>query len=110
MNKALRKADLCISDIDLIEIQEAFASQVPADANLMGITNDDLEAKVNVNGSGISLGHPIAATGAMRIAWIYGYFRMPAPSRLAGQASQHLKLPTCFCANAEKKQCFERGI
>jgi acetyl-CoA C-acetyltransferase len=50
----------------LIEIQEAFAAQVPADAKLMQIPPADLEAKVKVKGSGISLGHPIAATGTMR--------------------------------------------
>jgi len=67
VTKALRKVNLTISDMDLIEIQEAFAAQTLADANLMGITKDDLEEKVNVNGSGISLGHPIAATGTMRM-------------------------------------------
>jgi acetyl-CoA C-acetyltransferase len=40
---------------------------VLADAKLMGLSATDLETKVNVNGSGISLGHPIAATGAMRM-------------------------------------------
>ena len=53
--------------MDLIEIQEAFAVQTLADAKLMGISETDLEKKVNVNGSGISLGHPIGATGAMRL-------------------------------------------
>ena len=53
--------------MDLIEIQEAFAVQALADAKLMGIQEKDLDAKVNVNGSGISLGHPIGATGAMRL-------------------------------------------
>ena len=53
--------------MDLIEIQEAFAVQALADARLMGVRPEDFEKKVNVNGSGISLGHPIAATGAMRM-------------------------------------------
>jgi acetyl-CoA C-acetyltransferase len=66
-NKALAKANLQMKDIDLIEIQEAFAVQVLADAKLMGIEPDDYDRKINVNGSGISLGHPIAATGAMRL-------------------------------------------
>ena len=56
-----------MDQIDLIEIQEAFAAQALADAKLMGIGEEDLEQKVNVNGSGISLGHPIGATGAMRL-------------------------------------------
>jgi hypothetical protein len=52
---------------DLIEIQEAFAVQALADAKLMGIKQADYDKKINVNGSGISLCHPIAATGAMRL-------------------------------------------
>ena len=67
VSKALKSAELEIGAIDLIEIQEAFAAQVLADAKLMGLSADDMETKVNVNGSGISLGHPIAATGAMRL-------------------------------------------
>ena len=55
-------ADLEIEQMDLIEIQEAFAAQVLADLQDMGVKPDDYH-KVNVNGSGISLGHPIAATG-----------------------------------------------
>ena len=51
----------------LIEIQEAFAAQTLADAKLMGLSATDLEQKVNVNGSGISLGHPIGATGSVRL-------------------------------------------
>jgi acetyl-CoA C-acetyltransferase len=66
-NKALAKIGITIDDVDLIEIQEAFAVQTLADAKLMGIAEKDYDEKVNVNGSGISLGHPIAATGAMRL-------------------------------------------
>jgi len=68
VKKALDKAGLNINQIDLIEIQEAFACQTLADAKLMGLSKEDCEKKVNVNGSGISLGHPIAATGTMRLA------------------------------------------
>jgi acetyl-CoA C-acetyltransferase len=67
VSKALGKAGLTLEQMDLIEIQEAFAVQALADAKLMGIQEKDLDAKVNVNGSGISLGHPIGATGAMRL-------------------------------------------
>lgn len=67
VDKALHKAGISIDQVDLIEIQEAFAVQTLADARLMGIKQEDLDAKINVNGSGISLGHPIAATGAMRM-------------------------------------------
>jgi acetyl-CoA C-acetyltransferase len=66
-SKALKKAGITIEQAELIEIQEAFAVQALADARLMGVRQEDFEKKVNVNGSGISLGHPIAATGAMRM-------------------------------------------
>ena len=67
VNKALKKARLEIGNIDLIEIQEAFAVQLLADAKLMGVAREDMNQKVNVNGSGVSLGHPIGATGTMRM-------------------------------------------
>ena len=62
VEKALAAAQLTIDRIDLIEVQEAFAAQVVADLKMMGVTEQDY-GKVNVNGSGISLGHPVAATG-----------------------------------------------
>ena len=67
VDMALERAGLGIDEIDLIEIQEAFAAQTLADAKLMGLTQQVLAEKVNVNGSGISLGHPIGATGAIRL-------------------------------------------
>ncbi len=67
VNKALKKAGLTLGQIELIEIQEAFACQALADARLMGIPEEDQDKKINVNGSGISLGHPIAATGTIRM-------------------------------------------
>ena len=62
VQRALNEAGLKIEQMDLIEIQEAFAAQVLADLKQMGVGPQDY-ARVNVNGSGISLGHPIAATG-----------------------------------------------
>lgn len=62
VNKALKKVGLQLKDMGLIEIQEAFAAQVLADIKKMGLTKDDY-SRINVNGSGISLGHPIACTG-----------------------------------------------
>ena len=67
VEKALKKVSITIDQVDLIEIQEAFAVQALADARMMGIRQEDFDQKINVNGSGISLGHPIAATGAMRL-------------------------------------------
>jgi acetyl-CoA C-acetyltransferase len=67
VKKALKKAGITMDRVDLIEIQEAFAVQSLADARLMAIKEEDFDKKINVNGSGISLGHPIAATGVMRL-------------------------------------------
>jgi acetyl-CoA C-acetyltransferase len=67
VKKALTKAGLAINEIDIFEIQEAFAVQLLADASLMGISEEDRDRKINLNGSGISLGHPIGATGVMRL-------------------------------------------
>ncbi len=61
-DKALKMANVTLKDVDLIEIQEAFAAQALADLVEMGIGPREY-GKVNVNGSGISLGHPIACTG-----------------------------------------------
>ncbi|MGD2125976.1 MAG: acetyl-CoA C-acyltransferase [Desulfobacteraceae bacterium] len=62
VSKALKKAGLSLDQMDLIEIQEAFAAQVLADLKEMGLGSEDY-GRINVNGSGISLGHPIACTG-----------------------------------------------
>ncbi len=62
VKKALEKANLKLDDIDLIELNEAFAAQTIAVMKELELNvNDD---RVNVHGSGISLGHPIGATGA----------------------------------------------
>ena len=60
---ALEKAGLKIADMDLIEANEAFAAQACAVAKELGMDNE----KVNPNGSGISLGHPVGATGAILV-------------------------------------------
>ncbi|MBM6547188.1 acetyl-CoA C-acetyltransferase [Janibacter sp. YIM B02568] len=61
--KALARCGLTLADMDLIELNEAFAAQALACTTAWGLGQDDLE-RVNVNGSGISLGHPVGATGA----------------------------------------------
>jgi acetyl-CoA acetyltransferase len=61
--KALERAGLGLGDIDLFEINEAFCSVPVAAVRKLGLD----PALVNVNGSGCSLGHPIAATGARMI-------------------------------------------
>jgi acetyl-CoA C-acetyltransferase len=59
--KALAKAGLSVADLDVVEANEAFAAQACAVTRDLGLD----PAKVNPNGSGISLGHPIGATGAL---------------------------------------------
>ena len=59
--KALKRAGLTVKDLDVIEANEAFAAQACAVTRDLGLD----PAKVNPNGSGISLGHPIGATGAL---------------------------------------------
>jgi acetyl-CoA acetyltransferase family protein len=58
--KVLKRAGLKLDQIDLIEINEAFASQVVADARELGLDMD----RVNVNGGAIALGHPLGCSGA----------------------------------------------
>jgi len=64
---ALAKAGLQLSDIDLIELNEAFAAQALAVMREWGFGAADLE-RTNVHGSGISLGHPVGATGGRMLA------------------------------------------
>jgi 3-oxoadipyl-CoA thiolase len=58
--KALEQAGLTIDDIDLVELNEAFAAQVLASARELGIPHE----KLNVNGGAIALGHPLGSSGA----------------------------------------------
>ncbi len=58
---ALKRAGLTLADMDVIEANEAFAAQALAVANVLGFDRD----KLNPNGSGIALGHPVGATGTI---------------------------------------------
>ncbi|MFI8975631.1 acetyl-CoA C-acetyltransferase [Nocardia asteroides] len=64
--KALARLDLTLGDMDVIELNEAFAAQALAVLRTWRIEPDD--PRVNPNGSGISLGHPVGATGARILA------------------------------------------
>jgi acetyl-CoA acyltransferase len=61
--KALQRAGLSVEDMALVEINEAFASMAVASSRILGFPHEI----VNVNGSGCSLGHPVACTGARMI-------------------------------------------
>ena len=67
VEKALAQAQLSLSEIDLIEVNEAFAAQVLACTKAWNFAQSDFD-RLNVNGSGISLGHPVGATGGRILA------------------------------------------
>jgi len=62
IRKALGRAGLTLKDMDLIEINEAFAAQVLGCLNQLGLAYDD--SRINPNGGAIALGHPLGASGA----------------------------------------------
>jgi acetyl-CoA acetyltransferase len=59
---ALQKAGLTMAQMDVIELNEAFAAQVLASLRALGVANDD--PRVNPNGGAIALGHPLGMSGA----------------------------------------------
>ncbi|MDE3721759.1 acetyl-CoA C-acetyltransferase [Nocardiopsis sp. N85] len=59
--QALARANMAIGDIDLVEINEAFAAQVLPSADRLGV---DIDSRLNVNGGAIAIGHPFGSTGA----------------------------------------------
>ncbi|WP_235492220.1 acetyl-CoA C-acetyltransferase [Leifsonia sp. Root112D2] len=67
VERVMRRTGLSLAEMDLIELNEAFAAQVLAVAHQWNFTEKDWE-RTNVNGSGISLGHPVGATGARILA------------------------------------------
>jgi acetyl-CoA acyltransferase len=69
--KALKRAGLTLADIDLIELNEAFAGQALAVMRELGFD----EAKVNVNGGAVALGHPLGASGAKLTVQLLGEMR-----------------------------------
>jgi len=68
---ALEKAGLRLDEIDLIELNEAFAAQALAVIRTLGIDPE----RVNVNGGAIALGHPLGCTGAKLTATLLGEMR-----------------------------------
>ena len=64
--KVLKRAGMSAADIDLLELNEAFASVVLLYMQLLDIPHD----KINVNGGAIAMGHPLGATGAMMLGTV----------------------------------------
>ncbi|WP_146400096.1 acetyl-CoA C-acyltransferase FadA [Pseudobythopirellula maris] len=65
--KVLQRAGMTLDDIDLIELNEAFAAQALACTRMLQMSEETVDAKVNVRGGSIAIGHPLGASGA-RIA------------------------------------------
>ncbi len=61
---AAKKQGIAVADLDLIEINEAFAAVGVASARALGLSAEEIDEKVNVHGGAIALGHPIGASGA----------------------------------------------
>jgi acetyl-CoA C-acetyltransferase len=73
IKKILEQNDMTLNQMDVIEINEAFAAVALVSCrSILGMSNEDMYKKVNVNGGAIAYGHPIGATGA-RIAMTLGY-------------------------------------
>jgi acetyl-CoA C-acetyltransferase len=71
LNVALKRASLSASDLDLIEINEAFASVALWSARMLGVDHE----RVNVNGGAVALGHPLGATGARIVVTLINALR-----------------------------------
>ena len=79
--QALKRAGLTIDDIDLVEINEAFAAQVIPSAKHLGIPCE----KLNVHGGAIALGHPFGMTGARIMTTLHQRPRRPTASATASR-------------------------
>lgn len=77
--KALEKARLTMDDMDIIEINEAFAVQVLYDLDRLGLSADD--PRVNIWGGSIAYGHPLAASGPRLVAFLKGLFKENTDAR-----------------------------
>ena len=80
VQRVLERAQMALSDVDIIELNEAFAAQVLADGALLGLD----WGRVNVHGGAIALGHPIGASGArVLVTLLYALRRRNATTGLA---------------------------
>jgi acetyl-CoA C-acetyltransferase len=69
---ALKRAGMAVSDLDLVEINEAFAAVALWSARLLGLDHD----RVNVHGGAVALGHPLGATGARIVVTLINALRL----------------------------------
>jgi acetyl-CoA acetyltransferase family protein len=98
--KAFERSGLSMKDMDLIELNEAFAAQVLSVTRQWKLTDGDWE-RVNASGSGISLGHPVGATGARILA--------SASRHLARTGGRYLLETMCIGGGQGLAAIFERA-
>lgn len=96
---AVRAAGLSIDDIDVFEINEAFASQAKYSVDILGID----ENKVNLNGGAIALGHPLGCTGARQTA------TLAYEMKRQGNAARFGVVSMCIGSGMGAAAVFERG-
>lgn len=96
--KALERAGLTLRDIDVIEINEAFASQVLACLKGLGLPGDD--ARVNANGGAIAIGHPLGASGARLV--------LTAARRLQAEQGRYALVSLCIGVGQGMAMILER--
>jgi len=96
IRQALERAGLGIGDLDVIELNEAFAAQAIAVARDLELPED----KLNPNGSGISLGHPVGATGCI--------LTVKALYELARTGGRHALVSMCIGGGQGIAAVFER--
>lgn len=97
VKKVLDKAGMTLDDIDVFEVNEAFAAQALAVSRDLGLPDD----KTNVNGSGVGLGHPIGATGAILV--------VKALYELARSGGRYAMVTMCIGGGQGIAAIFERG-
>ena len=97
VRKVLDRAGLKLDDIDVFEVNEAFAAQALAVARELGLPPE----RTNPNGSGISLGHPIGATGAILV--------VKALYELRRTGGRYGWSPCVSAAARASPPCFERA-
>uniref|UniRef100_A0A0A9G9Y2 Thiolase C-terminal domain-containing protein n=1 Tax=Arundo donax TaxID=35708 RepID=A0A0A9G9Y2_ARUDO len=96
---AVKSAGLAIEDIDLFELNEAFASQFVYCCNKLGLDR----SKVNVNGGAIALGHPLGATGARCVATLLNEMKR------RGRDCRFGVVTMCIGSGMGAAAVFERG-
>ena len=97
IRKLLSKVGMTVDDIDLFEINEAFASQCLYSQRELGISDD----KLNVNGGAIAIGHPLGATGARIAADLF--------AEMARRDAEYGVISMCVGGGQGMAALFKRG-